>query len=116
MQRDNGTGWLLLLSDLFATDLQFAHFGRIFASAKGAYTCSLFLVSTSKRGLFYLALECHLAQLQVNCGPFAMSFELGGNFEGVTAANGANKIGSPDGCRKIPCKAFSKHLIVSAIY
>ncbi|WP_270769024.1 hypothetical protein, partial [Segatella buccae] len=41
-----------------------------FASAKGAYTCSLFLVSTSKRGLFYLALECHLAQTALQKGLF----------------------------------------------
>ena len=70
MQRDNGTGWLLLLSDFFALDLHFAHFGCIFASAKGAYTCSLFLVSTSKRELFYLALECHLAQTALQKGLF----------------------------------------------
>ena len=50
------------MSAFFTAGLHFPHFGCIFASAKGAYTCSLFLVSTSKRGLFYLALECHLAQ------------------------------------------------------
>uniref|UniRef100_UPI001955478F peptide ABC transporter n=1 Tax=Segatella buccae TaxID=28126 RepID=UPI001955478F len=50
------------------------------------------------------------------CGRFARSFGLGGKIDGTDWADKADEIDWEDRRGKIACKAFSKSLILDAIY
>ena len=64
-------------------------------------------------GLFHFTTRPERAS---KCGPFGLSFGLSENFDGADEANKTDGNSQQDGREKRSCKAFSKDLIVRAIY